>query len=181
MSAQAERSVPARKAQNFSGRARIVGLLAALATLALDQVNKLWLIFDYGIAARQPVRLTPFFDVVFLKNTGISYSLFTAQSNFGRWALLLIAAVATACLMLWLWRTRLMLTGFALGLIIGGALGNAADRLAYGYVVDFYHFHVGGFSWYAFNLADVAICIGVGLLLIEGLGEKPRRTADGAE
>ena len=89
--------------------------------------------------------------------------------------------MATICLTLWLWRTRLMLTGFALGLIIGGALGNAADRLAYGYVADFYHFHVGAFSWYVFNLADVAICIGVGLLLIEGLGEKPRRTVDGAE
>ncbi|MGP8233385.1 MAG: signal peptidase II [Methylovirgula sp.] len=181
MSAQAERSVPVPKAQNFSPRARAVGLLTALATLVLDQANKLWLIFGYGIAAHQPIRLTPFFDVVFLKNTGISYSLFTAQSDFGRWALLLIAAVATACLMLWLWRTRLVLTGFALGLIIGGALGNAADRLAYGYVADFYHFHVGDFSWYVFNLADVAICIGVGLLLIEGLGEKPRRKADGAE
>ncbi|MEI9915887.1 MAG: signal peptidase II [Methylovirgula sp.] len=70
--------------------------------------------------------------------------------------------MATACLILWLWRTRLMLTGFGLGLIIGGAVGNAADRLAYGYVADFYHFHVGSFSWYVFNLADVAICIGVG-------------------
>jgi signal peptidase II len=167
-------ALPVRKAQNFSVRARVVGGLAALVTLALDQANKLWLIFGYDIAAHQPVRLTPFFDVVFLKNTGISYSLFTAQSAFGRWALLLISALATAGLILWLWRTRLMLTGLALGLIIGGALGNAAARLAYGYVADFYHFHVGGFSWYVFNLADVAICIGVGLLLIEGLGEKPR-------
>ena len=70
-----------------------------------------------------------------------------------------------------------MLTGFGLGLIIGGALGNAADRLAYGYVADFYHFHVGSFSWYVFNLADVAICIGVGLLVLEGLTEKPRANA----
>jgi signal peptidase II len=172
-------ALPVRKTRNFSARARVVGVLAALVTLALDQANKLWLIFGYDIAAHQPVRLTPFFDVVFLKNAGISYSLFTAQSAFGRWALLLISVLATTGLILWLWRTRLMLTGLALGLIIGGALGNAADRLAYGYVADFYHFHVGGFSWYVFNLADVAICIGVGLLLIEGLGEKPRHRDGG--
>jgi signal peptidase II len=178
MSAEAERTVPVLKAQRFSVRARAIGIATALATLALDQANKLWLIFGYDIAVHQPIRLTPFFDVVFLKNPGISYSLFTAHSAFGRWALLTIAAVATGCLLVWLWRTRLMLTGFALGLIIGGALGNAADRLFYGYVADFYHFHVGSFSWYVFNLADVGICIGVGLLLFEGLTEKP--WADGA-
>lgn len=174
MSARADDAVPAVKAKISPGRVRAIGLLTAFATLALDQANKLWLIFGYDIAAHQPVRLTPFFDVVFLKNPGISYSLLTTNSAFGRWALLAIALVATACLALWLWRTRLALTGFGLGLIIGGALGNAADRLAYGYVADFYHFHVGSFSWYVFNLADVAICAGVGLLVFEGLTEKQR-------
>lgn len=173
MSARADGTVPVPRTQRFSTRARVIGIATAIATLALDQANKLWLIFGYHIAAHQPIRLTPFFDVVFLKNPGISYSLLTAHSAFGRWALVAIAAVATACLLIWLWRTRLALTGFSLGLIIGGALGNAADRLAYGYVADFYHFHVGEFSWYVFNLADVAICLGVGLLLLEGLTEKP--------
>lgn len=180
MSAQADESLPVRKAPLPPVRVRAVGLLTAFATFVLDQANKLWLIFDYGIAAHQPIHLAPFFDVVFLKNPGISYSLLTANSAFGRWGLLAIAVVATACLILWLWRTRLMLTGFGLGLIIGGAVGNAADRLAYGYVADFYHFHVGSFSWYVFNLADVAICIGVGLLVLEGLTEKPRAN-DAAE
>ena len=174
MSAGADSAVPAVKAGTSPGRVRAIGLLTALGILVLDQANKLWLIFGFDIAAHQPVRLTPFFDVVFLKNPGISYSLLTTNSAFGRWALLAIAVVATACLILWLWRTRLALTAFGLGLIIGGALGNAADRLAYGYVADFYHFHVGSFSWYVFNLADVAICIGVGLLVLEGLAEKPR-------
>jgi signal peptidase II len=173
MSTQADQTVLVT-GQRFSGRVRAIGIATALITVALDQANKLWLIFGYDIAAHQPIRLTPFFDVVFLKNPGISYSLLTAHSAFGRWALLAIAAIATVGLLIWLWRTQLMLTGFALGLIIGGALGNAADRLAYGYVADFYHFHVGSFSWYVFNLADVAICVGVGLLLLEGLTEKPR-------
>jgi len=157
---------------------RSLGVLAAVAALVLDQANKLWLIFGYDIAAHQPVRLTPFFDVVFAKNPGISYSLFSAQSAAGRWALFGLAIAATALLVIWLWRTRTKLTALGLGLIIGGALGNACDRLAYGYVADFYHFHVERFSWYVFNLADVAICAGVALLLLDALA-KPAATKDG--
>jgi signal peptidase II len=148
---------------------RSSGVLAAITAFALDQANKLWLIFGYDIAARQPVRLTPFFDVVLAKNPGISYSLLSTHSAMGRWSLFGLAIAATLLLAVWLWRTRTKLTALGLGLIIGGALGNACDRLAYGYVADFYHFHVGRFSWYVFNLADVAICAGVALLLLEGL------------
>jgi signal peptidase II len=152
-----------------SSSPRLWGILAALASLAIDQANKLWLIFGYDIAAHQPVRLTPFFDVILAKNPGISYSLLSAHGEGGRWALLALATAATALLAVWLWRARTLLTALGLGAIIGGALGNACDRLAYGYVADFYHFHVGGFSWYVFNLADVAICAGVALLLLEPL------------
>ncbi len=153
--------------KNLPANARGLGLLVAALTLAVDQANKLWLIFSYGIEQRQPVHLTPFFDVVFTKNPGISYSLLSANSAAARWGLLAMALVATACLVLWLHRSRTRVTAFALGLIIGGALGNAYDRFAYGFVADFYHFHVSGFSWYVFNLADVAIVAGVGLLLFE--------------
>jgi signal peptidase II len=146
---------------------RMLGGIAALATLAVDQANKLWLIYGYGIEARQPVRVGPFLDVIFAKNTGISYSLLRAETNLQRFGLLAFVTLATLCLTVWLWRTRTALQGLALGLVIGGALGNAVDRLAYGFVADFYHFHVGKFSWYVFNLADVAIVAGVGLLLLE--------------
>jgi signal peptidase II len=156
-------------APSASSSPRLWGILAALAALAVDQANKLWLIFGYDIGAHQPVRLTPFFDVILAKNPGISYSLLSAHGEGGRWALLALAAAATALLTVWLWRARTLLTALGLGLIIGGALGNACDRLAYGYVADFYHFHVGGFSWYVFNLADVAICGGVALLILEPL------------
>ncbi len=159
-------------------RPRSLGILAAIAALALDQANKLWLIFGYDIAAHQPVRLTPFFDVVLAKNAGISYSLFSAHSAIERWSLFGLAITATALLAFWLWRARTWLTALGLGLIIGGALGNAGDRFAYGYVADFYHFHVGRFSWYVFNLADVAICAGVALLLFEPLG-RSAATKDG--
>jgi signal peptidase II len=148
---------------------RGLGALVAVLTLAVDQGNKLWLMFVYDIAERQPVHLAPFFDVVFARNPGISYSLLSAHSEAGRWGLVGLTLVATACLAVWLYRSRMRITAFSLGLIIGGALGNAYDRFAYGFVADFYHFHVGGFSWYVFNLADVAIVAGVGLLLFESV------------
>jgi signal peptidase II len=150
-------------------RPRIIGVLVAAATLAVDQANKLWLIFVYGIERRQPVALTPFFDVVYAKNPGISYSLFSARTDLERYVLLAITLAATVCLGVWLWRARTRLVACALGLIVGGALGNAYDRTSYGFVADFYHFHVGSFSWYVFNLADAAIVVGVLLLLCDSL------------
>jgi signal peptidase II len=147
---------------------RALGFLAAAFALIVDQANKLWLIDVYHIAQRQPVRLAPFFDVIFAENPGISYSLLSAKTAAGRLALTLGAMIAIAFLVFWLWRARTRLTALGLGLIIGGALGNnACDRFFYGYVADFYHFHVGNFSWYVFNLADVAITAGVICLICD--------------
>lgn len=145
---------------------RAIGFLAAFLALVLDQANKIWLIDGYHIAQHQPVRLTPFLDVILAKNPGISYSLLSAKSALGRFALTAGAILVILFLISWLWRSHSTLVAIGLGLIIGGALGNnACDRLIYGYVVDFYHFHVGDFSWYVFNLADVAITFGVLCLL----------------
>jgi signal peptidase II len=148
-------------------RSRRLGLWVMCATLATDQANKLWLIFVYGIEARQPVRLTPFFDVIYAKNPGISYSLLRAQNGMERLGLLIVTLAATAVLGLWLWRAGTKTAALGLGFIVGGALGNAYDRLAYGFVADFYHFHVGSFSWYVFNLADAAIVAGAALLICD--------------
>lgn len=146
---------------------RILGFLVAAVTLAVDQGHKIWMLDVFDIAARQPVALTPFLDLVMAWNPGISYSLLSAETPEGRFALLAISLIATAALSVWLWRAPDRLTTVGLGLIVGGALGNAYDRFAYGAVADFFHFHVGGFHWYIFNLADVAIVAGVGLLLYE--------------
>ncbi len=148
---------------------RVGGFGLAALTLAVDQGNKLWLLHVFDIEARQPVHLMPFFDVVAARNPGISYSLLSASSPAGRWALVAFAALATALIGAWLWRTTTRLAALALGLIMGGALGNAVDRFAYGWVADFYYFHVGSFHWYVFNLADVAIVAGVALLLLESV------------
>ncbi len=150
-------------------RPRLWGILTAVATLILDQGHKLWMLFVFDITAKQPVSLTPFLDLVMAWNPGISYSLLSANTDAGRYGLLALSLGVTLALGIWLWRSSQILTNLALGLLIGGALGNAYDRFAYGAVADFFHFHVGSFSWYVFNLADVAIVAGVGLLLYESL------------
>ncbi len=152
---------------------QLLGGLAALAALAIDQGNKLWLIDVYHIAEKTPVRLLPVFDVIFARNPGISYSLFSATTEAGRWTLFGLTVVATLTLATWLAVARVRTTAVGLGLIVGGALGNAIDRLAYGYVADFYYFHVGSFSWYVFNLADVAIVVGVAVVAAESLFSRP--------
>ena len=147
---------------------RLCGFAIAALTLAIDQANKLWLMDVYDIAANQPVRLAPVFDVVFARNPGISYSLLPAHSPGARWALVAFTLAATIGIGIWLvWRTPTRVPAIGLGLVLGGALGNAIDRFAYGWVADFYYFHVGGFHWYVFNLADVAIVVGVALLLVD--------------
>ena len=154
--------------------ARVLGFGVAAATLLLDQANKLWLLDVYGIANRGPVRLAPFFDVVMARNPGISYSLLSAHTAAGRWGLVAFAVAATAVIGVWLWRTDTRVVALGLGLILGGALGNAVDRFSYGWVADFYYFHVGSFHWYVFNLADVAIVGGVVLLLMDSCFGAPR-------
>ena len=145
------------------------GLAIATAVCLLDQANKLWLLFVFEIERHQPVVLTPFLEMILVWNRGISYGLFQQDSQRGPLLLAALMLVAAFLLMVWLSRTHTRLSALALGLIIGGAIGNAIDRLLYGAVADFFHFHVGSFSWYVFNIADVAIVAGVGLLLYETL------------
>ena len=145
--------------------------VAALACL-LDQASKFYLIFVADLAAN-PMRLGPYFDFVLTRNTGISYGLFQSEGPLGQWVLLGLKAVAVLLLWLWLARAQNRLAALSLGLIIGGAVGNAIDRLAYGWVADFVFFHISTadwrFNWYVFNLADVAIVAGVAGLLYESL------------
>lgn len=148
-------------------KVRLIGGASAFLMLLVDQAHKLWMLNVYDIVSRQPVRVLPFFDLVMAWNKGVSYSLFEADSDLELYALLAVTAAATLFLAVWLWRAQTPLSGLALGLIIGGAIGNGIDRMAYGAVADFFHFHVGTFSWYVFNLADIGIVAGVGLLLYE--------------
>ncbi len=145
-----------------------LGLSVALATLAIDQAHKAWMLFGYGIQDKGRVAVTPFLDLVFVKNVGISYGMIPGW--LGPWALSAFALVASIALYLWLVRgatTRLI--AWSLGLIIGGAIGNAIDRLWLGGVADFFSLHGFGFYWYVFNIADVAIVAGVAGLLYNSI------------
>jgi len=155
------------------------GLAVAALTCMLDQASKLYLVFVVDLA-NHPLRFGPFLDFVLTRNTGISYGLFQTEGPLGQWLLLGFKAIAVVLLWIWLARSRRRLTALSLGLIIGGAIGNAIDRLAYGWVADFVFFHVSGdnwrFNWYVFNLADVAIFAGVIGLLYESLiGERAQK------
>jgi signal peptidase II len=150
-----------------------LGLAIAVVTAALDQASKLWLLYGFDLAARVPVRLTPFLDLVLVWNRGISYGLFQQQGVAGQWGLLAFKAVAIVLLWLWLARTGSRLTAVVLGLITGGAVGNAIDAFIHPGVLDFVLFHITtdsvNFNWYVFNLADTAIVAGVAGLLYESL------------
>ncbi len=159
------------------------GIIAGIAVLVLDQASKLWLLYVFDIAHRGAVTVTPFFDLVLAWNPGISFGWFQNDSPAAQMALMLVKAVAVIVLAIWMARSRTLLATLALGLIIGGAIGNAIDRFAYGAVVDFALFHVqiGGntFNWYVFNLADVAIVAGVAALLYDSLlGYPPQKRPD---
>ncbi len=150
-----------------------IGLAAAVLTVLADQASKLWLLFVFDLPARGAVALGPFIDLVLARNTGISYGLFPQDGRAGAWLLFAIKVVAVAFLWVWLARAETKLTALSLGLIIGGAVGNAIDRAAYGYVVDFVLFHITTdtirFNWYVFNLADAAIVAGVAGVLYDSI------------
>jgi signal peptidase II len=147
------------------------GIIAAVTVLVLDQASKLWLLFVFDIGRRGAVQVTPFLDLVLAWNVGISFGWFQSESPAAQIVLMIIKAVAVIVLAIWMARSRTLLATIALGLIIGGAIGNAIDRFAYGAVVDFALFHVqigeNTFNWYVFNLADVAIVAGVAALLYD--------------
>jgi signal peptidase II len=155
------------------------GLAAALAVLIVDQALKAWVLWVYDIVLNGPVRLTPFFDLVLVWNRGISYGLFPQDSRLGRWVLVLFVIVVIGLLAVWLAAAQTRLVALSLGLIIGGAAGNLVDRLIYGAVADFFHFHVYGYSWYVFNIADATIVAGVAGLLYDSFLGRHKRASKG--
>lgn len=157
------------------------GIISAVVTLLLDQASKLWLLFVFDIGRRGVVKVAPFFDLELAWNTGISFGWLQSDSQAAQIALMIFKAVAVVALAIWMARSRTLLATVGLGLIIGGAIGNAIDRLAFGAVVDFALFHVqigeNTYNWYVFNLADVAIVAGVATLLYDSFRGVPAAKA----
>lgn len=145
-----------------------LGLIVALLVFVVDLATKEWalsLLFD---PPRQIV-LTGFFNLTPVWNRGVSFGLFAGHQEWVPWILSLVAALIAAALYVWLRRARHPLLAAALGLVIGGALGNVIDRLRFGAVVDFLDFHFSGYHWPAFNIADAAISLGVVMILYHEL------------
>lgn len=151
------------------GQLSPLGLGIAALTVLADQANKAWMLYVYDIGAKGSVTVTPFFDLVMVWNKGVSYGLFRQESATGRWGLVLFALGASVAFAVWLARFESRLAAASIGLIIGGAIGNAIDRIAYGAVADFFVLHAFGYEWYAFNIADTAIVAGVVGLVYDSL------------
>ena len=148
------------------GRLSLVGLAVALVTFVLDQASKLWVLEIINIDERPPIQITPFMDLAMAWNEGVSYGLLATNMQP---LLVGISLLISAVLWIWLARAKMTFVAVALGLLLGGAIGNALDRLVHGAVADFVHLHWGTWSWYVFNVADIAIVAGVALLVYDGL------------
>ena len=144
----------------------------AVVVLILDQLSKAWILYGLRLADVGTVALLPFFRLSLVWNRGFSFGLLS-QVDLARWALSIFSIGVAIALALWARRTTRLLPALGLGLIIGGAIGNAADRLRMGAVVDFLDFTGTHFFPWVFNMADSGITVGVILLLADSLLARP--------
>ena len=145
-----------------------LGLIVAIVVLIIDQLTKWW-ILDQVMQPPRVIEVTPFFNLVMAWNRGVSFGMFAYVADIIPYVLSLLALAVVFLLVRWLLKVDRVWPAAALGMVIGGAIGNVIDRLRFGAVADFLDFHAGGYHWPAFNVADSGIVVGVALLLIDGL------------
>ena len=147
---------------------RFLGFGIAILVTVLDQVSKWWIV---NLVMKPPaiVEVIPVFNLVLGYNRGVSFGMFGSDSELGRWLLSALAILIISALIIWLLRIEKFRLAVALGLIIGGAVGNVIDRIIIGAVVDFLDFHLAGFHWPAFNVADMGITCGAALLIWDAI------------
>jgi signal peptidase II len=144
-----------------------VGGAVALAVVLVDQIAKAGVLAHFGSPGVDPSSLGPFLNLTLQMNRGISFSLFARDTALAQVGLLALTLAVVGLLSWWLFRSRSALPAAGLGLIIGGALGNAIDRLAHGAVVDYLDLHAFGRHFFVFNVADAAINVGVAFLILD--------------
>ena len=142
-----------------------LGLLMAVTVLFLDRVSKWWIMDVLELPKIQMVQILPIFNLQWVENRGVSFGMFSADGDLGRWILVAITLLIVIGLGIWLKYVQTRLLATAIGLVIGGALGNIYDRANFGYVADFLQFYVGDWSFAVFNVADSCITIGAALLI----------------
>ncbi|WP_020483951.1 signal peptidase II [Methylomonas sp. MK1] len=145
-------------------------LWISAVTLVLDQASKLAI--DGSMQLFESIPLIPYFNLTYVHNTGAAFSFLAQAGGWQRWLFAGLAVVMSSIIAVWLYRLKKheTLMAVALSLVLGGAIGNLIDRVAYGYVIDFLDVYYQDWHWPAFNIADSAICIGVGLMLLESFG-----------
>lgn len=142
----------------------------AAAIFIVDQLVKYWIVQVVQLYAWvDGLEITSFFKLTWVENRGVSMGMLTADSNLGRWLLVAMTALIATAVGIWIMRSKDPIERLALGLVLGGALGNILDRIRFGYVVDFVHLHWHDWNFYVFNVADAAISMGVILLLVRAL------------
>lgn len=152
----------------------------AVAAFALDQASKWWVLEQLGLRERLRIEIAPFLNFVYARNTGVNFGLMASSAEGQQILLAVFAAAVSVALLVWSWRTRDGWIGVGCGLVVGGALGNALDRLREGAVVDFLNMDCCGIgNPYAFNVADAAIFLGAAVLAWAAWG-KPEDAAKGA-
>jgi signal peptidase II len=155
---------------------RLLGLATAAAIFLADQLVKYWVLTTLDLRHRGQVVVNEIFSFTYVENHGVSLGFLTADTDAARWMLVALTAAISVGVLVWMFRETNRQDVLALGLILGGALGNIVDRARFGYVVDYADLHFGEFRpFLVFNVADAAITIGVVILLIRALlvREKP--------
>jgi signal peptidase II len=148
-------------------RPRAFGFSIALVVLVLDQLAKWAVAGPLQLQWLGQIYVLPIFNLTWVENNGISLGLLNASTELGRWMLVAVTSVIAIGVAIWIGREKLRGDQFALGMILGGALGNILDRVRHGYVVDFADLHFGTFRpFLVFNVGDAAISIGVAILLL---------------
>jgi signal peptidase II len=156
---------------------RTLGLLIAAFVFLADQFAKYMVMVPFDLKARGNIEILAFFDLTWVENYGVSMGFLTADTAMGQWLLIALTAAISIGVLVWLWREKNRFDVYALGMILGGALGNIVDRVRFGHVVDYADLHFGDFRpFLVFNVADAAITIGVVILLLRAFltREKPK-------
>ena len=162
-------------------KTRIAGLTLAAFIFVSDQIVKYWVLTTLDLRNRRQVEVIDIFNFTYVENHGVSLGMLTADSAMERWLLVAMTGAISIGVLVWLWREKNRQDVLALGMILGGALGNIVDRARFGYVVDYADLHFGNIRpFLVFNVADAAITIGVVILLMRALlvREKPKVNAD---
>ena len=146
-----------------------LGVATGALILMVDQLSKAWILYGIELPLRGRIDILPVLSLTMVWNRGVTFGLLNSTGWSSQLLLAGVALLVVGALGVWLHRAESAVTAVALGAVAGGAIGNVIDRMRYGAVVDFIHFHIGNWSWYVFNVADAAIVCGVAALVLDGL------------